>query len=335
MSERVKTLICSYNDQGYSTTQISRILVSRHDIRFTRFAVLRFLKRRTCPKRKRTGPVKVSDIHYKALHLWIQENSEQTARVLQKRFKHVFGLDISISRVKVMRRRLGWTKVRRKYGQLISGKNRVLRVQWCLEMLARKETFHDVIFIDETCVEMQSSGRIFFYQKGSQIECPTTKVAKPKHPYKVNVWAGISYRGRTDLCIFTGVMDSVIYQQILARNLLPFAQARFPDGYRVYQDNDSKHKSKSTKLWMEENNMLEKVMVVPASSPDLNPIENVWGVMKDYLQRQIKPRTKDELVNGIRQYWKELTAEKCARFIDHIHKAIPKVVLNNGDQSGL
>ena len=85
---------------------------------------------------------------------------------------------------------------------------------------------------------------------------------------------------------------------------------------------------------MEENNMLDKVMVVPASSPDLNPIENVWGVMKDYLQRHIKPRTKDELVNGIRQYWKELTAEKCARFIDHIHKVIPKVILNNGDQSG-
>ena len=80
--------------------------------------------------------------------------------------------------------------------------------------------------------------------------------------------------------------------------------------------------------------MLDKVMVVPASSPDLNPIENVRGVMKDYLQRHVKPRTKDELVNGIKQYWRGLTAAKCARFIDHIHKVMPKVILNNGDQSG-
>ena len=187
ISGRVKTLICNYKEQGFSTTQISRILLSRHDIRFSRFAVLAYLKRRTRPKNKRTGPVKVCDIHYQALHLWIQENSEQTARVLQKRFKHVFDLDISTSRVKVMRNRLGWTRTRRKYGQLISGKNRVLRVQWCLNMLSTRDTFDDVIFVDETCVEMESSGRIFFHQRGSQIECQTTKVAKPKHPYKVTI----------------------------------------------------------------------------------------------------------------------------------------------------
>ena len=188
MSERVKTLICEYNEKGYSTTQISRLLSSGHGVRFTRFAVLAFLKRRTRPQHKRIGPVKVKEIHYQALQLWIQENSEQTARVLQQRFKHVFGLAISTSQVKRMRKSLGWTKTRRKYGQLISGKNRVLRLQWCLDMLLRLETFHDVIFMDESCVEMQSSGCIFFYQRGSMIECPTTKVAKPKHPYKVTIF---------------------------------------------------------------------------------------------------------------------------------------------------
>ena len=53
--------------------------------------------------------------------------------------------------------------------------------------------------------------------------------------FQVHVWAGISYRGRTDLCIFTGVMDSIIYQKILAANLLPFVNTVFPDGYRLYQ----------------------------------------------------------------------------------------------------
>ena len=83
------------------------------------------------------------------------------------------------------------------------------------------------------------------------------------------------------------------------------------------------------------NNMLDKVMVVPASSPDLNPIELVWGSMKDYLQRQIRPKTKEQLVSGIRQFWEELNAQQCARYIEHIHKAIPRTILNHGWPSGL
>ena len=185
MSDRVKRLVCMYHEEGYSTTQVSRLLISRHGLKFTRFAVLAYLKRRTRPAKKRIGPQKVLDIHFEALQLWLQENSKQTARVLQKRFQEVFSLEISTTKVKQMRKQLGWTKTRRKYGQLISGKNRVLRVQWCLDKLASRETFKDVIFIDESCVEMNSSGRISFYQPGSLIECPTAKVAKPKHPYKV------------------------------------------------------------------------------------------------------------------------------------------------------
>ena len=81
MSEHVKTLICEYNQKGYSTTPISRLLSSGHSIRFTRFAVLAFFKR-TRPQHKRIGPVKVEEIRYQALQLWIQENSEQTANPL-------------------------------------------------------------------------------------------------------------------------------------------------------------------------------------------------------------------------------------------------------------
>ena len=101
MSDRVKKLVCMYHDeQGYSTTQVSRLLMSNHGLNFTRFAVLAYLKRRARPAKKRIGPQKVLDIHFEALQLWLQENSEQTARVLQKRFQEVFSLEISTTKVK-------------------------------------------------------------------------------------------------------------------------------------------------------------------------------------------------------------------------------------------
>lgn len=98
------------------------------------------------------------------------------------------------------------------------------------------------------------------------------------------------------------------------------------------KDNDRKHTSKSTKQWMEEKGILENVMVTPASSPDLNPIENIWSAMKTYLRSVVKPKKKDDLVKGIHAFWKTLTAETCAKYIDHVHRVIPDVILIMVDQ---
>lgn len=48
-------------------------------------------------------------------------------------------------------------------------------------------------------------------------------------------------------------MESLGYQSILERNLLPFILNTYPDGHRLWQDNDPKHTSNSTKKWMKDN----------------------------------------------------------------------------------
>ncbi|KAH3799426.1 hypothetical protein DPMN_153034 [Dreissena polymorpha] len=70
--------------------------------------------------------------------------------------------------------------------------------------------------------------------------------------------------------------------------------------------------------WLNDHRV--KTMPLPSSSPDLNPIENVtfvWATLKDYLKRQVKPRTKAQLVHGKTEFWNNLTAEDCAKCIDH------------------
>jgi len=72
----------------------------------------------------------------------------------------------------------------------------------------------------------------------------------------------------------------------------------------------------------------------PPESPDLNPIENVWGSMKQYLRSHYKPRNLQELKDGIENFWLTLTPEVCQRYINHLKKVIPKIVEVNGDPSG-
>ena len=166
----------------------------------------------------------------------------------------------------------------------------------------------------------------------------TSSHFRAKHLVKVHVWAGISMQGRTGICIFegmrrpqykehynfvTGIMDAPVYVSILQQTLLPFIESVYPDGHRFTQDNDSKHTSKMGKEFLEHNNITW--WKTPPESPDINPIENLWHELKEYLRREIKPKTKDELVNGIVKFWGLVSSEKCREYIRHLDKVIPRV----------
>ena len=44
--------------------------------------------------------------------------------------------------------------------------------------------------------------------------------------------------------MFIGIMNAEHFGAVYEAGLVPFIQERFPDGHRLYQDNDPKHSSK-------------------------------------------------------------------------------------------
>ena len=119
-------------------------------------------------------------------------------------------------------------------------------------------------------------------------------------------------------------MDAEMYVTILRRTLLPFLREVYPDGHRFMQDNDPKHTSRRAADFFEEEGV--NWWRTPPESPDMNPIENLWHELKEFIRREVKPHTKEELIRGINLFWGTVNVEKCTRYIHHLRKVFPRVI---------
>ena len=242
------------------------------------------------------------------------QNTDLSLRQLYTMFKTTYpSTEVSLSTIKRARRDPGWTMKRTRYCQLINEVNKEKRMEWCLDrVLSNDLRLSDVIWTDECSVQLESHRKIMYH--------------------KVHIWACISAKGATAVVIFTGILTATRHTDILDAALLPFIEEHYPTHHRFQQDNNPKHTSRWAQSYFEENDI--NWWKTPASSPGLNPIENVWGTMKNYLRSIVKPKNTHELRISIKELWKTMTPEVCKQYVGHLQKVIPKVIEVDGAPSG-
>ncbi len=249
-----------------------------------------------------------------------------------KKIENDFDTKLSARTVARYRADLGWVFEHTRYCQFIREKNRLLRVKWCEDKVERNESFNNYVFSDE-CTVMLERAKVKRYRRYyDRVECLHARV---KHPIKVHVWAAISPRGASKICIFDGKtrLNSQNYCRILERFYLPFAGQAYGNECILVQDNAPQHTSRETSMFLENHDI--KTTDWPPESPDINCIELVWSQLKDFLRKYVKPTTKDQLTDGIKLFWStKMTPEQCKKYVTHTRKWIHKVLECNGGPTG-
>lgn len=67
----------------------------------------------------------------------------------------------------------------------------------------------------------------------------------------------------------------------------------------------------------------------PAQSPDLNPIESIWNIIKQRLRRRIFD-SEEEMKQGIQEEWDKITLEEIRHRIADMPRRCAELMRSNG-----
>ncbi len=141
------------------------------------------------------------------------------------------------------------------------------------------------------------------------------------------IWAVMSSAGVGPLCFLKSTVNAAIYHEMLGHFLLPFADKLYGDSDFIFQqDLAPAHTAKCTKRWFNDH---DTVLDWPANSPDLNPIENQWGIIKRKM-RDTRPNNADDLKAAIKATWASITPEQCHRPIASMPRHTDAVIHAKG-----
>ncbi|RWR98614.1 hypothetical protein B4U79_15264 [Dinothrombium tinctorium] len=217
-------------------------------------------------------------------------------------------------------RTAGFLKWMPKVTPMLTEEHKRKRVEWCLQN--RDRDWSNIVFTEESYFQFYQNVVLEWGKKRPQK--PT-----PKYGPRLMIWGGISLRGTTILKIARGSVDAAYYQEILGECLLETMSTLYPDGYILQQDNARPHTAKKTQEWFRDHSV--QVLPWPPCSPDLNPIENLWGVMKRRLAK-LEERSSEAWEDEIKKIWNELSTHSLESFIKSMPQRIEKCIAANGEK---
>lgn len=181
--------------------------------------------------------------------------------------------------------------------------------------------WQNVIFSDECCIweGFKVPKRWFIKDLGIDFDVSF------KHSKKINIWGAICGSDVKSINIFTENMNKEKYVSILKENL-----SKIYEKNMFFQfDNDPKHTSLLAKGFLNKNKI--KCLDFPPYSPDLNPIENIWGILKTNMGKRKNEITNVNFTKIIIEEWDKIAPDIVFKTINSMPTRLAKIIKNKGD----
>jgi hypothetical protein len=239
-------------------------------------------------KLKNVDKVKINDI--------VRKNPFSSLKDMRKTLR----LEISCMTIGRYLKEAGYIR-RKPHSKLDHTPTHIENRYWWANNMRTFRWWGEVVFADETSIWLNDNGHDGWFHNDHD-----HPLSMDKHSGKIHVWAAITIFGKLSVLTFRENLNSSGYSQILRQYLIPAANLIHPYGWVLLHDGSPCHKGDAIEVLYYE---LPYVLKWPSKSPDVNPIENVWHMLKSQVRKRL-PKTVDDLEKVIIEEWENLDNEK-------------------------
>ena len=317
-SRRERALIREKFCEGKTVSK----LCEEHELH--KSTVYRILAERSRVPRKRGRPTKLSQHQQRNLIRKTRESPTKSAAKLAE----AAGLPVSAQTVRRELARNAFRLERLPTVHAIRAENREKRLAFARSFLRwQPEDWNKVIFTDEKKWNLLGNDGYVsaWVQNRAQYRREEVQYLRGS----LMTWAAISVNKVLVIVHVEGKIDGPTYCEMLEQTFFDNADIVLPDDFYFQHDNAPPHACRHTVDFLENRQI--RVLPWPAQSPDLNPIENLWGIMSKVVYKDRKTyRTIDELWLAVQAAFEVISAQTLQNLYQSMYTRLVKVLESGG-----